>query len=967
MTDPERPYLACEHGRLPLRAIDVRAEVVGATAAVAIEQTFENPYDEVLAVRYVFPLPELAAVTRCELVVAGRVIAAQLRERGEAREVYADAVARGRRAALAEEDRHDVFTLTLGNLGPRERATVRFGLAYPLPREDGRLALRFPLVVGERYVPAAADADAVAEAARVSPPRLAPGADRPDVAIAVVLVHGELPVRDLEASHAIAAAPRAGDAGATLVRVAGPIALDRDFVLRFRVGDDAVRTQLAVTPDGSDAGGGGTFQLTLVPPASPVRPIPRDVVLVLDRSGSMAGWKIVAARRALARMIDELDTGDRFAAYAFGSVTLACADLAHDRLHAATARARACASEFLAGLTADGGTEMRQPLELACELLGGDDSRRERWLVLVTDGRVSNEDELVAIVARARGVKLLALGIDDAVNAALLGRLARATGGRVELVPDHGALEDALDRLHLLLASPAIERVAVAGEGGLEVVADTVVPPAPRHAYPGAPLVVRGRYRGSAAGALRVTGTRAREPFSIAVAAARSDSSALRACWAREQLLALEDRLVVSPGNAALHDQLVATSLDSGVLCRFTAFVAADDAPAAAPATRELVQPVEPTFAAVAAPAIAPRATMAVSRFGGDGAAARSTRTASGTLRGKLAYLAPEQARGQPLDARVEVFVLAQLLWELVTGRRLWSERDDFSTLQAISSGTLPEPFLPPELAALAQVLRRALAVDRAHRYATPAALADALDALPVAPASPDAIAGYLRDAHAAALAAHAALATRIARAAVPAGGYTAIARLTTTSTGELLVAATAANEPVVLRRAHPWLVEDPDALESFLSAAAVALPGFVHTSDAGTDTLGGVFLAQTYVPGCTLRELRRVPVAVALGVISQAARAADRALSLRDPSGDEVGILLRDLDTHSLRVGIDGRTAFTSLGRAPSPHFTAPRRTGVPLRMLATASTATSSHIPPAAGRAVVVPRRARPFWKPR
>src|SRR5262249_34033827 len=155
-------------------------------------------------------------VTRCELRVGERVVAARLEERGAAREAYAQAVEAGRRAALAEEERPGVFTITLGSLAPGERAIVRFGMAYPLPREAGRAVCRFPLVVGERYVPGAPlpgervgggiepDTVEVADASRITPPRLAPGAAGPTLAIEVALLHGALGVDQIESSlHAV--------------------------------------------------------------------------------------------------------------------------------------------------------------------------------------------------------------------------------------------------------------------------------------------------------------------------------------------------------------------------------------------------------------------------------------------------------------------------------------------------------------------------------------------------------------------------------------------------------------------------------------------------------------------------------------------------------------------------------------------------------------------------------------------
>ena len=978
MTIPEHPGLQSARGALPLQRVAIRADVAGTTAHVEVTQAFVNPYDETLEVSYVFPLPELAAVTRCELVTGGRTIAARLRECGEARAAYADAIEQGQRAALVEQERQGVFTTTLGNLAPYEPALVRFAMAYPLAREDGRMVLRLPLVVADRYVPGAplagpgvghgvaVDTTAVADASRISPPRLAPGAGRPALAIDVVIAHGGLPISELEANLEVAVSTTDGVTTARL-RGAGDL-LDRDFVLRYRLGDDTVRTQLSLAPDEA----GGTFQLVVVPPVAAIRARPRDVVMLVDRSGSMDGWKIVAARRAIARMIDTLDTDDRFAVYAFGSVTIASPELACDRLQVASDYARARAIELVTGLSADGGTEMAQPIELAVELLAGGDGERDRWIVLVTDGRVANEDELVAMVSRAPGFKLLALGIDEAVNAALLGRLARATGGRVELVHDEADLEAALDRLHLLVASPALERVTLGGEHGLALDAATIVPPGPIHAFPGTPLVVRGRYRGDA-GAIRVRGRRSGEPFELEVRGEPSTNLALRPCWARAQLLVLEDRVVAEPAaRAALYEQIVATSLDHGVACRFTAFVAVDPERAAIAVTeRHVQQPVEPSPSSPAhrpAPPIAAYSSTTVVRFAGGRVSDRALHTQSGVLRGKFAYLSPELARGLPVDARHEVFVLGTILWELVSGTRLWARDNDFETLKAIVQGTAPA--LARDLAALDAVIQRALAPAAADRFAGPLELAQALESVGLRIASPAEIAVWLQTAASGQLAKAGELVALIANTRVPLEGYAVVARLGIAADSDLWAAARpgpSGNLATVLRRAHGFLVAEPELVEAFLDEAAVTVPGFVHTIEAGTDARGGVFLAQDYVPGCDLRELQRtlggaLPSDIALGVIVQAARAAASVLALADPSGATVGVLLRDASPSSLRIASDGHTVWTSLGRAPSPHFTAPRRTNVALRAApGLLDPAQAAAIAPAVSRFVVVPRRGR------
>ena len=969
--------LASERGDLPLRAVTVRAQITGVTADVDVEQVFDNPWDEALEVSYVFPLPELAAVTRCELHLDGRVVAARLEERGAAREAYAAAVERGQRAALAEQDRPGVFTITLGNVPPRGRATIRFGMAYALPREDGRHVFRFPLVVAERYAPGDPipgervghgthpDTTASPDASRVTPPRLAADATRPVLAVEVAIAHGELGIDDVESSlHAV---QDVVEPGRRVVRLAPGQLMDRDFVLRFRLGDDAIRTQLATQAD--PTGDEGTFQLTLVPPAAPIRARPRDLVLLLDRSGSMAGWKIVAARRALARMIEVLDDADRFAAYAFSSQMVAPAELAFGLApprgrDAARAGRGVPGRAFGRGWNRDGSPvpardhaarERRsrpRPLARAGHRRSGHERGRA--------GRARRE------LARRQGPR--ARDLTTRSTRPCCGRLAATTGGRVEIVQQASELEDALDRLHVLIAAPALERVTVEGDG---VLVDTVVPAGPLHAFPGVPLVVRGRYRGALA-SVRIGASLRREPFALAVAAERSEVAALRTCWAREQLLALEDRFAAQAvGRSALVPQIVGTSIRFGVLCRFTAFVAVDDRGALeAPATRHVQQPVEATGAA---PAIAAHSQLGTPRWGGAPAAAVQTQTRSGTMRGKIAYLSPEQARGQRLSPAHEVYMLARLLWELLTGTRLIPPDDAFAMLSAIVHGDLPVPLLPPALSTLEPVLRRALDTDPAKRYASPIELVRAIEPI-VAGAPVNEVAAWLANLGGARLAEQRLMLARLAGVRPPPGGYVILDWFGMTNDADQYVAVRSGPggaQAVLLRRLLPHVAEAPDLVERFLSEASIAADGIAHTDDAGTDSGGSVFLAQPFIPGLDLREILAelstrsigTPGAIAVAIIAAAARALEHLLALPAAGGATVSMLLDDLAPTSLRVGLDGRPVWTSLGLAPSPAYTAARRLAVPLAVAA-GVTLGNRHTPDsleAHGRWVVVPASVR------
>ncbi|OBK46768.1 DUF4349 domain-containing protein [Mycobacterium sp. 1081908.1] len=687
--------LATERGNLPLERIDVRAEITGLTSRVELTQDFVNSFDVPLEASYVFPLPDRAAVTRMRMTADGRVVDAELREREAARQAYDDAIASGRRASIAEEERPDVFTIRVGNILPGERVSVALTLVMPLAYADGEATFRFPLVVAPRYIPGRAladvavgdghadDTDAVPDASRISPPVLLPGFPHPvPLSIEVGIDPAGLTLSEARSSlHAVST-----DDGR--IRVHPGERANRDFVLRLRYGADDFTDSLVLVSD-SD-GDEGTYQLTVLPPAASAPPRPRDVVLVLDRSGSMAGWKMVAARRAAARIVDTLTTGDRFAVLTFDDRIDRPASLP-DGLVEASDRNRYRAVEHLARVDARGGTEMVAPLRQALALLGGsrNGEARDAVVILVTDGQVGNEDQLLhELSGDLQRVRVHAVGVDQAVNAGFLWRLASVGGGRCELVESEDRLDEAMDAIHRRISAPLAHSLSLRAEG-LAIVDDTTSPARLPDLLPGVPLVVSGRYRGSASGSLTLRGTTGEGgEWSVAVAAERLEAPAVTAQWARAHLRDLEDRYAAAAAED-LDKRIIATSLRFGVLCRFTAFVAVDSRvvadglvphrvmqPVEVPAGWEKVRaPDHAVFAAAAPPSPLAGAAMMPSQ------PIPSTRTPSS---GK------SQARTVKLRNVIAAAVVGALL---IGGGWTWSaSRDGHSTAThgGIVSGKIP-------------------------------------------------------------------------------------------------------------------------------------------------------------------------------------------------------------------------------------------------------------------------------------
>ena len=576
--------LATERGHLPLQALDIQATLEDLTAQTDVSQTFVNTYDQPLEATYIFPLPDRAAVTRFRLDVAGRVVEGQLQERGQARAAYNQAIAQGHRAAIAEEERSNVFTLRVGNIPPGESARVRLTLTGPLEFVDGEVTFRFPLVVAPKYIPgnpldgnsvgAGSDTDAVPDASRISPPMLLPGYPNPvQLSLRVDVLPSTLITSDFRCSlHSVFM--QSDEMGRHRFELQPCERLNRDFVLRYRIVQESIQTSLSLIPD--ETGTKGTLMLTVVPPeTNSLEQRPRDIIFVVDRSGSMSGWKMVAARKALAHMVDSLTDKDRFNVYAFDNRLETLPFAEPGQLLPANNRNRHRAVEHLHTINARGGTDMAFPLKTAAQHLQGD---RDRILVLITDGQVGNEDQILhTLTHELQGTRIFTLGIDQAVNQGFLRRLAALGGGSCDVVESEQRLDEVMYKVHRRIGSPVLSDLRLEATG-MDIDWQSLQPTGKRDLLAGTPLTILGRYDNASEGSVQlIAEDEAGQPWSQTLTARKSYQPAASVLWARRQIRDLEDKnvsRVASP--SLLEKQIVEVSLQFRVLSRFTAYVAID-------------------------------------------------------------------------------------------------------------------------------------------------------------------------------------------------------------------------------------------------------------------------------------------------------------------------------------------------------------------------------------------------------
>ncbi len=561
-----------------------------------------------------FPLPDRAAVTSFRMKVADRVIEADLKERAQAREDYEKAIKAGHRAAIAEEDRSGVFSLRVGNIPAQEQVSVELTLVGPLPVTAGEATFRFPLVVAPRYVAGrpldgspvgsgwGLDTDEVPDASRVTPPVLLPGFPNPvrlslvvEIDSAGLLSTGDDWAAQIRSSlHSVIQ----DDGPPLTVRLQPGERLNRDFILRFPVAAETIQTTLLRSP--ASDGQPGKFMLMVVPPSPPEgeRPTPRDVVVILDRSGSMGGWKMVAARRAAGRIVDALLDQDRFTIVAFDN-EVSHPPHAEERLVEATDRNRWRALEWLGKIEARGGTEMGSALHSAFGFLADAGTQRQKVIVLVTDGQVAGEDALLKRLKKSGTLaRIHAIGIDQAVNAGFLRRLADLRGGTCDLVESEDRLDEAMEAIQRTIGTPVLTGLRLEPLG-TACVPDSIVPARLPDLFPDRPVMIFGSVAGNA-GEFRIRMEAARPsgaPWEAEVVGRPGPADVLLNLWGRAKVRELED-LYASGTNRdpdSLARQIVVVSLSAHVLCRFTAYVAVDRSEVVNKGGRQqaIIQPVE--------------------------------------------------------------------------------------------------------------------------------------------------------------------------------------------------------------------------------------------------------------------------------------------------------------------------------------------------------------------------------------
>ena len=578
----------------PLVATDVAVEVSGPTARARVSQIFHNPTDGWVEAVYVYPLPEAGAVDTLKMVVGDRVIVGDIKERKLARELYEQAKAAGQKASLMEQERPNIFTNAVANIGPHETVVVQIEYQQPVRQSGSEFALRVPLVVAPRYAPAPVmqtvdlrggqgwgrttdqpaqqAADPVPDRDRISPPVLDPRANAPVNPVAVtVRLNAGFPLAEVKSHHHAVSEETTQDGTRVIKLAAGAVPADRDFELTWKPVESAV-PQVGLFRE--HVGESDYLLAFVTPPAATATEErrPREVVFVIDNSGSMGGTSIAQAKASLIYALGRLKPSDRFNVIRFDDTmdVLFSDTMPADSEHVGQANA------FVSGLEARGGTEMVPAMKAALADRHGDPSY-VRQVVFLTDGEIGNEEELFATIGAMRGrSRVFMVGIGSAPNSFLMTRAAELGRGAFTHI---GAVEQVAERMRALvdkLESPAVTNLTAAFSQADVDATPAVLP----DLYRGEPLVLAAKV-GALAGDLEVKGMIGDRPWSVALPLAQAaEGRGLSRLWARRKIDDAEIAHTLHKATPEEADRrILALALAHHLVTRLTSLVAVDQAP----------------------------------------------------------------------------------------------------------------------------------------------------------------------------------------------------------------------------------------------------------------------------------------------------------------------------------------------------------------------------------------------------
>jgi Ca-activated chloride channel family protein len=450
-----------------LKSTHIDLQVRGMLAFVELEQVYQNPTLTTLNGRYQFPLPENSAVFHMEMRLDSRVIVGEIKEKQQATAIYQAAQKQGHKAALVDNQQGNLFITHVANIEPGQEVTIKLQFQFALKHADGVFSLRLPTAVAARY------SNQFDESQTEQVEWLTAHDFLPSNILTSHRVENKITTNidvdlgfDLEAitspTHRVSVL-QTDNTGYHLFPSDSHMVANRDLELRFKpyLIDDVSSQVFYEQVDDEHY-----FKVIMLPPSSEFMPysLPRELVFVIDTSGSMGGTSMEQAKKALVLALESLNADDQFNIIAFDHEI----NMFRDQSVAATYSELNAAKRFIAGLQAGGGTEIN--LALTASFDGQYDATRVRQVILLTDGAIDHPDSVLALVNNRRAdSKLFAVGIGSAANGHLMTMLAKIGKGESLFINNLETITSQVALLNNKLANPALQNIRVLNDSGLPI------------------------------------------------------------------------------------------------------------------------------------------------------------------------------------------------------------------------------------------------------------------------------------------------------------------------------------------------------------------------------------------------------------------------------------------------------------------------------------------------------------------
>lgn len=565
---------------LPLKRTSIRTQITDTQAVTDISQIYKNDTGRKIEVSYKFPLPNEGAVTDMVIQINDRTVIGTIKEREQARKEFEKAKAAGKTAALTEQERPNMFTQSISNILPGDELKVTMRVSHPLRYSAGSFEYTFPITIGPRYMGGtptgkkgegwSPDTTKTPDASLVSPQYIPAGIDTSHLLDLELTISSKIKITDVAStSHAIKVGGRGANTRTVTLSPLDSIP-NKDFILRYSTESKVPQFSLLTHRSGNED---GFFSITIIPPTERAagKIIPKEMVFVLDRSGSMEGVTMEKAKEALKKSLMHLGEKDSFNIIIF--------DTDVERLWPApkpsTAENVRSGVRYAETVMSRGGTEMEEPL---VEALGYPvDPARQRIVLFITDGNVGYEERLLGRIKKSLGnSRIFTVGIGSSVNRYLVGEVAREGKGVAEYIRQDENVAERLSSIYAKISSPVLTGVDL-DFGGAKV--SELFPEKARDLFFEEPTVILGRYSKEHRGKLKIKADSADGKvaleFDLDLPKSNSMNPALRYAWAKKKIESLS-LTALGKETEELKAQIIDVSTKYSVLSKYTAFIAVE-------------------------------------------------------------------------------------------------------------------------------------------------------------------------------------------------------------------------------------------------------------------------------------------------------------------------------------------------------------------------------------------------------